>query len=276
MKLPKWQASTSVISPSPRADASQAMDAEDRPVPTPESQTSRLLEQLMQIARISALEEMASGFAHELNQPIGAIATFAQAGERMLSRPEPMTAAASDVLRQISNQALNAGQGIRRIRKLFNDATVARSVCAVPDVLSELMPVLELLAGRGGVTLEMAIDEALPMVSVDRLRIQHVLYTLVQNSLEVARPPGQPAHVRIEVTGDRYAVITAVIDNGIGLSSDARGQLFRPFFTTKDHGTGLGLASSRAIVEAHEGTIGCNDVDGGGARFWFRLPATTS
>jgi C4-dicarboxylate-specific signal transduction histidine kinase len=229
----------------------------------------------MQIARISALEEMASGFAHELNQPIGAIATFAQAGERMLSRPEPMTAQASEVLRHISHEALNAGQGIRRIRKLFNDATVARSVWAVPDVISELMPVLELLAGRVGVRLELTIDANLPKVAMDRLRVQHVLYTLVQNSLEAQRPENRPAHVRIEVTGDRYTVTTAVIDNGVGLSSEARAQLFRPFFTTKDHGTGLGLASSRAIVEAHEGTIGCDDAADGGARFWFRLPAAS-
>jgi C4-dicarboxylate-specific signal transduction histidine kinase len=233
------------------------------------------LEQLMQIARISALEEMASGFAHELNQPIGAITTFAQAGERMLSRPEPMTAQATEVLRHISHEALNAGQGIRRIRKLFNDATVARSICAVPDVISELMPVLELLAGRAGVRLELTIDDNLPKVSMDRLRVQHVLYTLVQNSLEAQRPENRPARVRIEVTGDRYAVSTAVIDNGVGLSSEARAQLFRPFFTTKDHGTGLGLASSRAIVEAHEGTIGCDDAADGGARFWFRLPAAS-
>lgn len=234
---------------------------------------SRLLEQLMQIARISALEEMASGFAHELNQPIGAIATFAQAAERMLSRPEPMTGAALDVLRHISNEALNAGQGIRRIRKLFNDTAVARSVCAMPEVLTELMPVLELLASRARSRLEVSIGESLPPVSVDRLRIQHVLYTLVQNSLEASRLEQRPARVRIEVTGDRYAVTTAVIDNGVGLTTEARAQLFRPFFTTKDHGTGLGLASSRAIVEAHEGAIGCDDVDGGGARFWFRLPA---
>jgi len=237
--------------------------------------TARLLEQLMQIARTSALEEMASGFAHELNQPIGAIATFAQAAERMLSRPEPMTAQALDVLRHISNEALNAGQGIRRIRKLFNDASVARIDSAMPEVIAELRPVLELLASRAGVQVEVAIDEGLPAVSVDRLRIQHVLFTLVQNSLEAPRPAQRPARVRIEVTGDRYAVTTAVIDNGVGLSSEARAQLFRPFFTTKDQGTGLGLASSRAIVEVHEGTIGCEDVDGGGARFWFRLPAAT-
>lgn len=229
----------------------------------------------MLIARASALEEMASGFAHELNQPIGAIATFAQAAQRMLTRAEPMTAAAVDVLKHISNEALNAGQGIRRIRKLFNDGTVDRSVCALPDILAELMPVLELLAQRAGARLDVSIDESLPLVSIDRLRIQHVLYTLVQNSLEVRRPAGQQPRVRIEATGDRYAVTLAVIDNGIGLTSEARAQLFRPFFTTKEHGTGLGLASSRAIVEAHEGAIGCDDAEGGGARFWFRLPATT-
>jgi C4-dicarboxylate-specific signal transduction histidine kinase len=239
------------------------------------AQTSRLLEQLMQIARISALEEMASGFAHELNQPIGAIATFAQAGERMLSRPDPMTGAATDVLRHISHEALNAGQGIRRIRKLFNDTMVARTLGAIPDTINELMPVLELLASRAGAQLEASVGASLPKISMDRLRIQHVLYTLVQNSLEAQRPDGRPARVRIEVTGDRYSVTTAVIDNGAGLSGEARAQLFRPFFTTKDHGTGLGLASSRAIVEAHEGTIGCDDGDGGGAKFWFRLPAAS-
>lgn len=227
----------------------------------------------MQIARTSALEEMASGFAHELNQPIGAIATFAQAAERMLSRPDPMMPAALDVLRHISNEALNAGQGIRRIRKLFNDTAVARTVCSMTDVVAELMPVLKLLASRAGVQLDVVIDDSLPSVSVDRLRIQHVLFTLVQNSLEVRRPENVPARVRLEVGGDRYAVTTAVIDNGVGLTTEARAQLFRPFFTTKDQGTGLGLASSRAIVESHEGAIGCDDVEGGGVRFWFRLPA---
>jgi signal transduction histidine kinase len=251
------------------------MAAEDAPQSASQLQTSRLLEQLMLIARASALEEMASGFAHELNQPIGAIATFAQAAERMLTRAEPMTAAAVDVLKHISTEALNAGQGIRRIRKIFNDGAVERSVCALPDILTELMPVLELLATRAGARLEVAIGPSLPLISIDRLRIQHVLYTLVQNSLEVRRPAGQAPRVRIEATGDRYAVTLAVIDNGIGLTSEARAHLFRPFFTTKEHGTGLGLASSRAIVEAHEGAIGCDEVDGGGVRFWFRLPATT-
>jgi two-component system sensor kinase FixL len=86
----------------------------------PDTRSALLLEQLLQIAKISALEEMASGIAHELNQPIGAMATFAQAAERMLDRPEPMVQSAIEVLRHISQEALNAGKGIRRIRGLFD------------------------------------------------------------------------------------------------------------------------------------------------------------
>jgi two-component system sensor kinase FixL len=232
-----------------------------------------LIEQLMAIARVSALEEMASGIAHELNQPLGAIATFSQAGERMLSRPEPMTAAAIEVLQHINREAMNAGDGIRRIRRLFDRSDTQRPLSKMSELVAELRPVLELLAERAGATLTVRCDENLPSVAVDRLRIQHVLFTLVQNALEAPRAPGHPNQVDISVTCDRYTVLTAVTDSGTGISEQHRTQIFRPFFTTKGAGTGLGLASSRAIIESHEGTIGFENVEGGGARFWFRLPA---
>jgi C4-dicarboxylate-specific signal transduction histidine kinase len=232
-----------------------------------------LLEQLMQIARISALEEMASGVAHELNQPIGAITTFAQTAERMLDRPQPLVADAHELLHHISGEALKAGDGIRRIRSLFSAPSVATVQCQLADVVLELKPVLELLATRAAATLELRADPGLPPVEIDPLRIQHVLFTLAQNALEAPRGPGKRPRVRIELSGDRYAVVTSVTDDGIGVAAADRDNLFRPFFTTKANGTGLGLASSRAIVEAHEGTIGFEDVAGGGARFWFRLPA---
>lgn len=227
----------------------------------------------MQIARISALEEMASGIAHELNQPIGAITTFAQTGERMLRRPEPMVEEAREVLHHVTDEAFKAGQGIRRIRSLFDGQHGARARCEIADVITELEPILRLLAGRSGATLTIGIHPGLPPVSIDRLRIQHVVFTLVQNALEAPCRKDAVPGVRIEVTGDRYAVLTTVSDQGAGVAADIRDQLFRPFFTTKQNGTGLGLASSRAIVEAHEGAIGFDNVEGSGARFWFRLPA---
>lgn len=240
------------------------------------AQTARLLEQLMQIARASALEEMASGIAHELNQPIGAITTFAQTGERMLGLPEPMVPDAREVLNHIGNEAFKAGRGIHRIRGLFSGADMVRRPCAIADVVMELEPVLRLLAQRAGARLDVVIESKLPLVCIDRLRIQHVLFTLVQNALEAPCRSGVAPSVHVGVGGDRYSVRTAVTDQGTGVPESAREQLFRPFFTTKSRGTGLGLASSRAIVEAHEGSIGLEDADTGGARFWFSLPADTS
>lgn len=234
-----------------------------------------LIEQLMTIARVSALEEMASGIAHELNQPLGAIATFSQAGERMLSKPQPMTSAALEVLQLINREAMNAGEGIRRIRRLFNHAGTKRPPCSMPDLVSELQPVLDLLATRHMAALTIRCDDNLPLVAVDRLRIQHVLLTLVQNALEAPMLPGASNMIRIDVKSDRYAVEASVTDRGIGIPEQHKPQIFRPFFTTKGEGTGLGLASSRAIVESHEGTIGFEDAEGGGTRFWFRLPAIT-
>jgi C4-dicarboxylate-specific signal transduction histidine kinase len=238
-------------------------------------QTPQLLEQLMQIARTSALEEMASAIAHELNQPIGAIATFAQTGERMLGLSEPMIDDARNVLNHIGNEALKAGRGIHRVRGLFRGSDVAKSDCDMADVAAELEPVMQLLAERSGAQLSIELAPALPTVSIDRLRIQHVLFTLVQNALEAPCRLGERPVVRIDIGGDRYSVLTAVTDHGTGIPAAAREQLFRPFFTTKHQGTGLGLASSRAIVEAHQGTIGFDSGVAGGTRFWFRLPANS-
>src|ERR1700687_2009764 len=102
-----------------------------------------ILNQLMEIARISALAEMASGIAHELNQPLGAIATFSQAGDRLLNRPEPMVSRARDVFQQINTEALNAGEGIRRIRRLFDHAEPMRFKCQMSDLVSELTHALQ-------------------------------------------------------------------------------------------------------------------------------------
>jgi signal transduction histidine kinase len=229
----------------------------------------------MAISRASALEEMASGIAHELNQPLGAITTFAQAGERMLSRPETSPESVREVFHLISKEALAAAEGIRRMRRLFQRETVIKSTCAIGEVVRELAPALELLASEAGITLVVHIEEPLPLVAIDRLRIQHVLYTLAQNAFDAAsegQGPGTKV-VRIEATGDRYGAQIAVVDCGRGIDPERRVQLFHPFYTTKPHGTGLGLASARAIVQAHEGTIGFEPAAGGGTRFWFRLPA---
>jgi len=230
-----------------------------------------LINQLMEIARISLLAELASGIAHEINQPLGAIATFSQAGERMLSREPPMVGQALEVLRQIHHEAMNAGEGIRRIRRLFEQDETARMRCHLPELIAELHPVLDMLVQHIGGRLQIDEPPGLPAVMVDWLRIQHVLFALVQNACDASTEHASP-NIWIRLSSDRYAVEVSVIDSGGGIPEGMADQLFKPFFTTKPRGTGLGLASSRAIIEAHGGTIGFENLPHGASRFWFRLP----
>jgi C4-dicarboxylate-specific signal transduction histidine kinase len=231
-----------------------------------------ILKRLLEIARASVLAEMASGVAHELNQPLGAIATFAQAGERMLDRPSPMLSRAVDVFRQINQEALGAGEGIKRIRRLFEQGSPQRMRCQMSELIEELRPVLDILVNRieDGVRVDM--PDAVPDLLIDRMRIQHVLYALAQNAVDAGLQLSPAPSIRIDVTADRYAVETGITDCGPGVPAELQQHLFRPFFTTKPQGTGLGLASSRAIVEAHDGTMGFTNLPAGGSRFWFRLP----
>jgi two-component system sensor histidine kinase DctS len=230
-----------------------------------------ILNRLMELSRTAALAEMASGIAHELNQPLGAIATFSQAGDRLLDRPEPMVPRAREVFQQINREALNAGEDIRRIRRLFNHAEPNRIRSHMDELITELVPALHALAKAAGLVLKVDVQLPLPDVNVDRLMIQLVLFWLVQNALEASAQNGG-TEVRIEVRGDRHAIETSVCDSGAGIPKEFVDKLFKPFYTTKAGGIGLGLASSRATVEAHEGTIGFENATPVGTRFWFRLP----
>jgi len=236
--------------------------------------TEAILNRLMELSRTAALAEMASGIAHELNQPLGAIATYAQAGDRLLDRPVPMIPRARDVFQQINSEALKAGDGIRRIRRLFDHAEPVRVKYQMSTLIEELTPALRALAQVANLALQVDVRSPLPEVYVDALRIQLVLFSLVQNALDASLQQWQQgiSFVRVEVHADRYAVETSVTDSGPGISPDITDKLFRPFFTTKAGGTGLGLAASRASIEAHEGTIGFDKAAPTGSRFWFRLP----
>ena len=244
------------------------------PVRSGDSAAKPMFERLLEITRASALEELASGMAHEINQPLGAISTFAQAGQRMLDRADPMLPQAIDVLQQISAQAMTAAEGIRRMRRLINRDAHERAFHSPGDLVQELLPLVETLAERAGCRLEVHMDPELPPLQVDALRIQHVIFTLVQNAIEAVTAVDDAAtrEVSIRVSSDRYNVEISVCDSGPGVPRAAREQIFRPFFTTKAQGTGLGLASSRAIVETHDGSIGFDDAPTGGTRFWIRLP----
>jgi two-component system sensor kinase FixL len=184
-----------------------------------------------------------------------------------------MVERALDVFEQINNEALSAGEGIRRIRRLFDQEDIVRIRCRMEELIVELRPAFDLLSKRCNGQLDVTPAAASPELSVDRAKIQHVLYSLVQNGFEAACQGSSPPLVRISMNSDRYGVEASVVDSGPGVPAESKQRLFRPFYTTKPGGTGLGLASSHSILEAHEGSIGFENLAGGGCRFWFRLPA---
>jgi C4-dicarboxylate-specific signal transduction histidine kinase len=218
---------------------------------------------------------MISGIAHELNQPLAAMATFSQAGARMLDRAEPLTGRSLGVFHEISQEALQAGARLQKLRRLFDAGPLQQARCKMSDLVAEVQPVLSSLALEVCARLQIEVANELPEVFVERLKIQRILLALVRNAADASASLPADRVICIDVRAERYFVETSVTDTGAGVPAELQRQLFHPFFTTKPAGHGLGLSSSRAIVESHGGTIGFNNLPTGGGRFWFKLPVAT-
>jgi two-component system sensor kinase FixL len=235
-------------------------------------------DRLTRVARMATMGEMAAGVAHELNQPLTAITTYARACERYLERPAPDLAEVCEAVREIGAEGLRAGEIIRRLRALVRNDVVQRHAVDVNTLLDEIKVLMNADARTLDARLCFSCTPGLPPVEVDSVQIQQVVLNLVRNALEAVQdtPRGtREIAVATSLTsgGD---VEVRVTDNGPGVHPQVAGRLFDPFCTTKASGTGLGLAMSRTIVESHKGTIGTVPVTPHGATFFVRLPAQRS
>jgi two-component system sensor kinase FixL len=240
-----------------------------------ETEAHRLQERLMHVSRLATVGEMASGIAHELNQPLAAIATFAHACDRLLGMSDPDVEEVRTALRQIADQAVRAGDIIRRLRSLAKTEQMARTPADVNTVVEELTELIRADAKAHGVDYHHHLAPDLPEVVLDRSQIQQVVMNLVHNALE-ALALGQLDAREVIVTtsatpeGD---VEIAVCDNGVGIHPSVKTRMFDPFCSTKPTGTGLGLPISRTIVRAHGGTLEYEPNLPTGACFKVRLPS---
>jgi two-component system, LuxR family, sensor kinase FixL len=229
---------------------------------------------MLQVSRLATIGEMAAGVAHELNQPLTAIANYAQACDRLLARPTANLDDIHTALREIAAQAVRAGDILRRLRSLARSQPMRRERADINVMIEEIRDLLvaDARAHQGVVKFELA--PALPPVSIDSVQLQHVIVNLVRNGLE-AQSDGPPATRELFVRTGLSAhgdVEIAICDNGPGLSAQALERLFDPFFSTKADGTGLGLAISNTVVRAHDGSLGHGPNQPRGACFYIRLP----
>jgi two-component system sensor kinase FixL len=241
-----------------------------------EGEAHRALERMNSVSRLATMGEMAAGISHELNQPLAAIANYAQACVRLLRMPSADIPEVSGALEQIAGQALRAGEIIRRIRSLVRNEDVRREMQDINDLIRDVHGLLasDARVHDGSLALDLAMQ--LPKVMVDGVQIQQVLMNLVHNAFEAQGPEhdGAPFEVRIATRLTEGAdVEVSVSDLGPGLAGDVEQKIFEPFFTTKASGTGLGLAISRSIIKAHDARLGYRANQPRGACFYFVLPA---
>jgi two-component system sensor kinase FixL len=240
-----------------------------------EDEARQLQERLTHFSRLSTMGEMAAGLAHEINQPLAAIATYAQAGQRFVRSPNHDDADVLEALEQINAQALRAGEVIRRLRNFVKNREVKREPVDCNRLLDELRTLAETDARLHNVRLRIDAEPSLPTVYADPIQLQQVVLNLVRNAIDaMSEAPETRREVLLSTRQLPEGEIEIIVaDHGSGLAPEAAEHLFNPFFTTKSGGTGLGLAISRSIVRAHGGRLWHTPNEGTGARFHFTLPA---
>ena len=231
-------------------------------------------EEMARLSRVSLMGELTASLAHELNQPLTAIASNAAAGKRFLARGAPDIEMFEELLDDIFRDARRAGDVIHGIHHFVRKGEGNRCPVNLNEMIVDVLRLLHSdLLGRACMV-ETNLATNLAPVNVNPIHLQQVLLNLIMNSLEAMQgtPPAK-RRILISTSADDGFVETGVRDHGVGLPQDEPDKVFSHFFSTKPEGMGMGLTIARSIVEAHGGEIGAENLQDG-ARFFFRLPTT--
>ena len=240
-----------------------------------QARLQELQAELVHVSRLTAMGEMASALAHELNQPLAAISNYMKGSRRLLAgSSDPNSPKVESALDRAAEQALRAGQIIRRLRDFVSRGESEKRVESLSKLIEEAGALGLAGAREQNVQLRFSLDPDADLVLADRVQIQQVLVNLFRNALEaMAQSPRRELVVaNTRVADDMIEV--EVSDTGSGFRDDVIPNLFQTFFTTKDTGMGVGLSISRSIIEAHGGRMWAESNASGGATFRFTLPAT--
>jgi PAS domain S-box-containing protein len=228
---------------------------------------------LARINRVTTMGELTASLAHEVNQPIAAAATDANTCLRWLARDQPDLEEARAAASRVVKDAARAAEIMSRIRSLFKKESLQRELVDVNGIIREMIDMLRSEATRYSISMRTELSEDLPQIMGDRVQLQQVTMNLIINSIDAMKDLDGTREIAItSQRAENKQLQVSVSDTGIGLPSEQADQIFNAFFTTKDHGTGMGLRISRSIVESHGGRLWAADNSPRGASFHFILP----
>src|SRR4029077_13081702 len=225
------------------------------------------------VSRVATMGELTASLAHEVNQPIAAAVTNANTCLRWLTRDRPDVEEARAAAMRIVRDGTRAAEIINRIRLLFKKGTPQRELVDVNEVIREMIVLLCSEATRYNIIVRTELAADIPEIMGDRVQLQQVMMNLMVNSIDAMKDvDGTRELVVKSQRGENEQILVTVSDTGVGLPAHQADQIFKAFFTTKPHGTGMGLSISRSIVESHDGRLWAAENSPRGASFHFALP----
>ena len=231
---------------------------------------------LAHMSRVTTMGELTASLAHEIKQPISAAMTNAKTCLRWLGRDEPDLAEGREAAARIVKDVTRAADIISRISLLFKKGALQRELVDVNELIREMIVLLRGEANRYSISIRTELAEHLPTVMADRVELQQVFMNLMLNGIDAMKEASGGSQLTIKSEVEDGQVRISVSDSGAGLSPEQADQIFRPFFTTKDNGTGMGLPISRSIIESHGGRLWAAGAPGRGATFQFTLSVTVA
>lgn len=236
-----------------------------------ERRMQELQSELVHVSRLTAMGEMASSLAHELNQPLSAITSYLRGAATLLKNEQIDRVRILDALDRSSNQALRAGDIIKRLREFVAKGETQHAMENPATLLEEAAALALVGAREQGVRVSLRCDRELPDIIVDKIQVQQVALNLIRNAVEAMETMDR-RELTIEAKRDGEFAFFSVADTGAGISPEIAQHLFQPFITSKANGMGVGLSICRTIIEAHGGRISARPNEGGGTVFEFTLP----
>lgn len=239
-----------------------------------ERQIHQLQTQLLQASRLTGMGEMSSALAHELNQPISAIMSYADAALHLLgSNVDPKAEKIREIIGKAAAQARRAGQIVHHLRQFVLTGEGEKTQSDLNAVIQDSLAMAMIGSPPIEPQILLKLKPALPPALIDRVQIQQVLVNIIKNAIEALAGTPQP-EIIIETTVDLDGQLkVSISDNGPGLNAGVMERMFHPFVTTKTKGMGMGLSICRSIIENHGGKISAENARGGGAKFVFTVPS---